>query len=69
MSNAEIEARLKNLETEVAHLKAQIQKPNQTPWWESILGSFADDPEYDEAMRLGREYRESLRSTAEISED
>lgn len=59
MSNPEIEARLTHLETEVAHLKAQIQKPDQTPWWESILGSFENDSGYDEAMRLGREYRES----------
>ncbi len=64
MSNAEIEARFAKLETEVSHLKAQIQTANQTPWWESILGTFAEDPVYDEAMRLGREYRESLRSTA-----
>ncbi len=69
MSNPEIEARLANLETEVSRLKAQIQNLEPTPWWESILGTFADDPAYDEAMRLGREYRESLRSTAETSED
>ena len=24
-------------------------------------GAFADDPEFEEAIRLGREYRESLR--------
>jgi uncharacterized protein YceH (UPF0502 family) len=34
MSNAKIEARLANLETEVAHLKSQIQHSDQTPWWE-----------------------------------
>jgi hypothetical protein len=33
-----------------------------TPWWEKIVGTFADNPVYDEAMRLGREYRESLRA-------
>ncbi|ACK65659.1 conserved hypothetical protein [Rippkaea orientalis PCC 8801] len=31
------------------------------PWWEQIVGTFADDSVYDEAMKLGREYRESLR--------
>lgn len=62
MSDAEIEARLTNLETEVARLKAQIQNSDQTPWQEEILGSFADDPAHDEAMRLGREYRKSLRA-------
>jgi len=64
MSNTEIEVRLAKLEKEVSHLKSQIQTPDQTPWWESILGTFAEDPVYDEAMRLGREYRESLRATA-----
>jgi hypothetical protein len=38
---------------------------DQTPWWEEILGSFANDPVYDEAMQLGRQYRESLRPHTE----
>jgi hypothetical protein len=31
------------------------------PDWRHILGIFANDPAFEEAMRLGREYRESLR--------
>lgn len=31
------------------------------PWWGHVVGAFADDPDFEEAMRLGREYRESLR--------
>jgi hypothetical protein len=31
----------------------------QIPWWEKIAGSFADDPDFDEAERLGREWRKS----------
>ena len=31
----------------------------QTPWWEKIVGSFANDPAYEEAMQLGSQYRES----------
>jgi hypothetical protein len=65
MSNAEIEARLILLETEVARLKAQQPKSAEIPWWEGILGSFANDSAYDEAMALGRQYRESLRPPAE----
>jgi hypothetical protein len=64
MSNTEIEARLIALETEVAQLKAQQQISPAIPWWEEILGSFANDPAYDEAMQLGRQYRESLRPQA-----
>jgi hypothetical protein len=33
----------------------------ETAWWKRIVGVFSDDPEFEEAMRLGREYRESLR--------
>lgn len=32
-----------------------------TAWWKRIVGVFQDDPEFEEAMRLGRAYRESLR--------
>jgi hypothetical protein len=64
MSNTELEARLIALETEVARIKAQQQTSVETPWWEEILGSFANDPAYDEAMQLGRQYRESLRTPA-----
>jgi len=64
MSTPEIEARLALLETEVAHLKQQIPSTTHPiPWWEKILGTFADDPIYDEAMRLGKAYRQSLCST------
>ena len=61
-----IEQRLKVLEEEVARLKATISgsgAPAQKGW-KHIVGSFANDPVYDEAMRLGRQYRESLRPKA-----
>jgi hypothetical protein len=62
MTNTEIEKRLAALETEFALLKSKIEKngnKNELPWWEQRMGVFADDPIYDEAMRLGREYRQS----------
>ena len=59
MSNTEIEKRLILLEKEVALLKEKTGQEIVTkkPWWEERMGMFADDPVYDEAMRLGREYR------------
>jgi hypothetical protein len=56
-----LEERVAFLEAEVARLKSKVDLPSQ-PWWQKIAGNFADDPTYDEAMRLGREYRESLRA-------
>jgi hypothetical protein len=63
MSAKEFELRLNALEAEVARLKKKIEKAESgdMPWWEKIAGKFANNPAYDEAMRLGREYRESLR--------
>lgn len=59
-----LEERVAAVENELAQLKQQLQTEAQSaplPWWEKIAGTFADSEHYDEAMRLGREYRESLR--------
>lgn len=63
MTTVELEKRIASLETEVALLKNKVEKKveKKKPWWEEIAGTFADDPAYEEAMRLGREYRESQR--------
>jgi hypothetical protein len=53
-----MEKRLADLEAEVARLKVKVDQAEVTrPWWEEIVGTFADNPDYEEAMRLGREYR------------
>jgi uncharacterized small protein (DUF1192 family) len=58
-----VEERLASLEEEVARLKAakSNDEANALPWWEKIRGTFKDDPDYAEAMRLGRQWRESFR--------
>lgn len=63
MATVEIEVRVSLLESEVDSLKRELReiKKAEKPWWEKIAGSFADDPTYDEAKRLGREYREAQR--------
>lgn len=62
MTEIEATAKMRELEAEIASLKKKVQRLEKiegldTPWWEKIAGKFADDPIYDEAMRLGREYR------------
>ncbi|MBI3649592.1 MAG: hypothetical protein HY231_00925 [Acidobacteria bacterium] len=66
MAVVEIELRVAALEDEVARLKEQLEKvaPSQEDWLDEIYGAFDNDPIYEEAMRLGREYRESLRPKA-----
>ncbi len=64
MSAPSLEERVAALEIKLEHLEQQRNNhssQDDRPWWERIRGTFKDDPSYDEAMRLGREYRESLR--------
>jgi hypothetical protein len=67
----QLEERVAHLEAEVARLKNKVENNSSSrPWWEQIAGTFADNSAYDEAMRLGREYRGSLRpSSTEPSDE
>ncbi len=64
MSGQALEKRVAALEAEVARLREKLEgKGHATSkdWLDKIYGSFANDPMYEEAMRLGREWRESFR--------
>jgi hypothetical protein len=58
-----LEQRVAALEAELVQLKAKVDGAKKTgaDWLDKIYGSFANDPIYEEAMRLGREWRESFR--------
>jgi len=58
MTLAQLEKRLDKVEERLAEINPAPQKK----WWEAIAGTFANDPAFEEAARLGREYRLSLRS-------
>jgi len=64
MATTSVEERLNALEAEVAQLKKQLtakKSPSAIAWWKRIVGVYRNDPEFEEAMRLGREYCKSLR--------
>ena len=72
MATAKLEARVTAMEIEIERLKRQLEidrMPKTLPWYDKIFGTFKDDPEYDEAMRLGREYRLSQRPEYENEPD
>ena len=60
MTNTEIEKRIEILEAEVALLKSKAEKKGDgdKPWYKQIP-KFGGNPAYEEAMKLGREYREA----------
>jgi hypothetical protein len=60
-----LEERLTTLETRLDTLQRLFEERlaplpmKEKRGWQAIVGTFANDPLYEEAMRLGREWRES----------
>ncbi len=71
MPTATIEERLACLEEKVARLTGDqpVVNPSSEPWWKRHSGAFKDDPLYDEAMRLGAEYRKSQPTAADSPDE
>ena len=57
----QLEARVEALETELAQMKQILSGflQKKAPWWSNVAGSFETDPTFDEAVRLGQEWRKS----------
>jgi cell division protein FtsB len=58
-----LEDRVTELERQVSDLKDEVRKTKRAPKqldknaWRSTIGSFKDDPIYDDVVRLGRAWR------------
>jgi hypothetical protein len=64
MTIAELAKRVEALERKFEAVQPGHPQPDpRQSWWRTTAGRFADDPDFDEIVRLGREYRESLRPT------
>lgn len=62
MASSKLEKRIDELEEEVADLRRKVAALTGTkPWWERIAGTFQNDPIYEQAMKLGRQYRRAQR--------
>ncbi len=70
MKEAEMPKNAKSLQQRVTELETKLEEvakrlPTAEPSWKKIVGLFGHDPAdaraFEEAMRLGRAYRESLR--------
>lgn len=70
MNTQELETRVANLEAIVTELQRKSEKSTKDtlPWWEAASESFADNPAFEEATRLGREYRINTKIQDEFDE-
>ena len=55
------------MEKKVAELSAQPVASTRKKDWRRTIGIFRDDPDFEEAVRLGREYREQQTYEKEIA--
>jgi len=62
MTLEQLEQRLHDLEREVAELRAELKPLRPLKSVRDTFGMFADDPGFDEVVRLGREYRDHVNS-------
>ncbi len=62
MTLQQLEQRLIDLERQVADLQREVRPLRPLANVKDTFGLFADDPDFDEVVRLGQEYREQANS-------
>jgi hypothetical protein len=62
MTLEQLEQRVHDLEREVAQLRGELLPLRRLRCAQDTFGMFAGDPEFDEIVRLGREYRQQANS-------
>jgi len=65
MTIDQLERRVHDLEQQVAELRRELKPLRPMGSVAETFGMFADDPEFDEIVRLGREYRNQANSEDE----
>ena len=62
MTLEQLEQRVHELERQLAELRCELKPLAPLGGVQETFGMFAEDPEFDEIVRLGREYREQINS-------
>ena len=65
MTIHQLAERVSKLERQVAELQREVRPLRPYPKVQDTFGLFADDPEFDEIVRLGREYRDRANAEGE----
>ena len=60
MTLNELAKRVAELERQLEDVKKKVEKPSDgLPWWMTGTGRHANDPVFDEIIKLGKQYRDS----------
>jgi hypothetical protein len=60
VENSALEERLTAVERDLADLKSRVAgSQRKAPWFEKMVGSMKDYPEFEEVVKLGREIRKA----------
>jgi len=62
MTLEQLEQRVRDLEQQVAELRCELKPLRPLSSVTKTFGMFGEDPEFDEIVRLGREYRDQVNS-------
>ena len=62
-----LEMRVEDLERKVTALTSEPSRMTRTKDWRRTVGIFKDDSDFEEAARLGREYRQHQTCEKEIA--
>ena len=65
MTLERLEKKVHELERQVAELRRELKPLRPFANVADTFGTFADDPEFDEIVRLGREYRDEVNAEDE----
>lgn len=65
MTLEQLERRVQELETQVAELRRELRPLRPLGSVQETFGMFADDPEFEEIVRRGRDYRKQANSEDE----
>lgn len=68
-TNTSVEERLTAVEAAIAELQAQIAASQPTNWLQQIIGSFKDEPAFEEVLAYGRAIRQGDESLLEAQDE
>jgi hypothetical protein len=68
-TNTSLEDRLAAVEAAITELQKQVATPQATNWLQQIIGSFKDEPAFEDVLAYGRAIRQGDESLLETQDE